>query len=65
METRQIWRIKTVSEHVGAAPSTVYEWLREDKHADLNFPKPVKIGARASGWYSDEVMDWINSRPRV
>jgi len=60
MEQRSIWRIKKVSDKTAAAPSTIYEWVRKGL-----FPKPVKLGPRFSGWYSDEVQDWINSRPRA
>lgn len=29
------------------------------------FPKPVKLGARAVGFRSDEVEAWIKNRPRA
>lgn len=28
------------------------------------FPAPIKLGERASGWRSDEIAEWIASRPR-
>ena len=27
-----------------------------------DFPKPVKIGARATAWVQSEVQDWIKTR---
>lgn len=32
---------------------------------DPTFPKPVKLGARAVGWISSEVDEWLLSRKRV
>ena len=29
-----------------------------------DFPKPLRIGARAVAWKEAEVFDWIDSRPR-
>ena len=29
------------------------------------FPRPVKLGERAVGWKADEVLAWIESRPRT
>lgn len=65
MKDRRTLRIKQVSEVTGVPASTIYEWLREDRHADINFPRPVRLAARTVAWYSDEIQDWINSRPRV
>ena len=28
------------------------------------FPAPVKLGVRAVGWLSEEVDEWLTSRPR-
>lgn len=41
----------------GFSVSTLY---RLSKAGD--FPKPVKIGARASGWIAGEVEAWIEQR---
>lgn len=60
MQDRQIWRMPKVSETIGARPATIFEWVRKGK-----FPQPVKVSPRFSGWYSDEVLDWVNTRPRA
>lgn len=63
---RTILRIRKVSDATGAATPTIYQWVREGK-----FPKPVALStdkhgrARSSGWYSDEIQAWIDSRPRA
>ncbi len=31
-------------------------------YADPTFPKPVKIGPRASAWVESEVEEWIKAR---
>ena len=30
-----------------------------------NFPAPVKLSIRAVGWYEDEVVEWMEGRPRA
>lgn len=54
---RQIWRIKTVQQRTDLGRSTIYYLIQKGE-----FPKPRKIGARASGWDSLEVQAWIDSR---
>lgn len=60
MEDVQIIRLPDVMRKTGASKPTLYKWMREDR-----FPKPIKIGARAVGWFDSEVNDWIKSRPRA
>lgn len=60
MESTEFWRIKQVSGKVGAASSTIYEWVRKGL-----FPGPVQLGPRATGWYAHEVQSWLDSRPRT
>lgn len=40
-----------------AADSTLYEWIAKGL-----FPKPIKIGPRASAWLVDELLEWKASR---
>jgi prophage regulatory protein len=28
------------------------------------FPRPIKLGERASGWLEDEIDDWLDARGR-
>jgi len=35
---------------------------RTSIYSDTTFPRPVKIGPRASAWVESEVMAWIESR---
>ena len=41
---------------------SVYDLMRRD----ASFPKPRQLGSEFSiGWLRAEVMEWLNSRPRV
>ena len=59
-ESRQLWPMKRVNTETGCAKSTIYQLLRSEL-----FPRPVKIGLRGVRWNSDEVQEWIDSRPRA
>jgi prophage regulatory protein len=55
-------------------PTTIYRLLklpeveritgkgRTSIYSDSTFPKPIKIGTRASAWVESEVITWIESR---
>ncbi|BCD62649.1 hypothetical protein NitYY0826_C1531 [Nitratiruptor sp. YY08-26] len=49
--------IKEVSSLIGMKKPTIYKYIRDGK-----FPKPIKIGIRASRWSFNEVMQWIEER---
>lgn len=52
-----IERKPSVLQRTGLSNSSLYEEIKRDR-----FPKPVRIGARAVGWVSTEVDDWIEQR---
>jgi prophage regulatory protein len=57
-KTRQrIERLPAVMERTGLARATLYALIAEKK-----FCKPVKLSARAIGFLSDEVDEWIAQR---
>ena len=56
---RTLIRRPEVEELTGLSKSTIYAWMRQGL-----FPQPVKVGPHAVRWYLDEVLDFINSRPR-
>ena len=35
---------------------------RSSIYSDPDFPKPVKIGARASAWVESEILKWVEAR---
>ena len=53
----RIMRLKEVMDTTGLGRSYIYKLI-----ADGGFPKPVPLGARATGWVSDEVESWILER---
>ena len=53
----RIMRLKEVMDTTGLGRSYMYKLI-----ADGVFPKPVPLGARATGWVSDEVESWILER---
>lgn len=56
----RILRFKQVAALVGLGKSSIYRKVQEG-----TFPKPIKLGsARASGWISTEVYDWIDDQIR-
>ena len=59
MVSKTIWRLPEVLAHTGLSRSTVYAMMNKGE-----FPLSVNLGLRAVGWYADDIVDWINSRPR-
>ena len=52
-----ILRLPAVKTRTGLSRSTIY--LRV---ADVSFPRPLSLGARAVGWLESEVEEWISRR---
>jgi prophage regulatory protein len=52
-------RIHTVKELTSLSKSSIYAMVAVGK-----FPRPIKIGARASAWVKSEVQDFIQERIR-
>lgn len=58
IETRyQFYRVPEVEKLTGLTRSTIYELAAEGA-----FPKPVKIGKRASAWLGSELEAWAEER---
>lgn len=52
-----ILRLPAVKARTGLSRSSLYQRIRNG-----NFPRPVKLGPRASGWLESEVDAWIDAR---
>jgi len=50
----KLLRLSAVKELTGLSRSAIY--------SDPDFPKAVKIGARAVAWVEDEIREWIQVR---
>jgi len=53
----RLLRRRQVENRTGLCRSTIYFWMREG-----NFPKPLKIGARAVAWRERDIQQWIKER---
>ena len=54
----KILRLPALLARVGISPATVYRMISSGE-----FPRSVRIGVRATGWRSDEIDEWLASRP--
>lgn len=58
MATR-ILRLPAVIERVGLSRSAIYARMAKGQ-----FPRPLRIGARAVGWLEADIDEWLATRPR-
>lgn len=56
-QLRQFLRLKRVTELVGYQRSAIYAKIQAGE-----FPRSYPLGARAVGWLSDEIDQWIDAR---
>lgn len=57
MSKPKILRLPAVLEMLGVSKPTIYLWIRKG-----NFPAPLKIGPKASGWSLAEIESWLAER---
>jgi prophage regulatory protein len=57
---RTILRKEEVLRRTGLKTTRLYELIKKGE-----FVAQVSLGARAVGWYADQVQDWIDKRPTV
>lgn len=50
----RVIRLNEVKNKVGLSRSTIYRRI-----ANSEFPKPILLGGRASGWIESEVDEWL------
>ena len=55
--SRRILRLPQVMDKVSLGRDSVYKGGREGW-----FPKPIKLGERASGWFEDEIDAFLEKR---
>ena len=53
----RIMRRREVCGQTGLGRSALYAAIKDGR-----FPKPIKLGLRASGWIEAEVAEWITER---
>lgn len=52
-----ILRIADVAARIGLGATTIKRMVRADQ-----FPRPVRLTARAVGWRSEDVQQWLDAR---
>ena len=57
MPAPRILRIRDVLARTGVSRSSLYRFID-----DGSFPRPVALGAKATGWVEAEISQWIESR---
>lgn len=63
-DTLHLLPVAEVTRRLGVSRSTIYNWLNRDSPLHRSdFPRPVRVGLRAVRWRSDEIAEWIASRP--
>ena len=58
--SRRVLRLKDIKEATGLSRSSIYALRKR-----VLFPASVRIGPKAVGWFEDEVLGYLKSRPRV
>ena len=57
---RRILRRREVVKLIGLSRATLYRMISSGE-----FPRPVQISPRCTGWRADEVEEWVSSRPQA
>jgi prophage regulatory protein len=58
--SRKILRPKEVQELIGKSRVQIWRDVRAGR-----FPAPISLGPNSAGFYQDEILAWLESRPRV
>jgi len=53
----EIIKLSIVISTTGLSGSSIYRLAAKNQ-----FPKPIKLSSRSSGWLKSEVSDWIDER---
>lgn len=58
-----VLRMKDLKDFIGLSRSKIYEMLDpKSKRHDPEFPRQVRLGTAAVGWYRGEVIAWLEYR---
>lgn len=42
------------------SPATIWRWVKD---TESGFPAPIRTGGNSVAWRSDQLQEWIESRP--
>ena len=59
-QANSLFRLPDVMRLTGLGRSSIYRL-----EAKGEFPKRVRLSKRATAWRESELLDWVNTRPRV
>ncbi|MGB3212991.1 MAG: AlpA family transcriptional regulator [Desulforhopalus sp.] len=59
-ETILLLRLSQVEKTCGLKKSSIYARIKKG-----TFPVPVQLGPKSVAWRSDEIGQWVESRPRA
>ena len=62
MTDAQILRMRDVVSLTKISRSRIYVYMNSETE---RFPKPIKLGVRAVGWWRCEVLAWLDGRERA
>lgn len=63
MTNKQILRITDLIKLIGVSRSMIYLYLnKKSKYYNPDFPRPIRLSARAIGWKFEDVELFINTR---
>ena len=57
LSSPRVLRVRDVCERTGLSRTAMYRLAKEGQ-----FPKPIRLTTRRSGWLSEEVDEWIAAR---
>lgn len=60
MEQTRILRCRDVERLIRLSKGSIYRLIGKG-----TFPRPIRLGARAVGWRSDEIASWLANRERA
>lgn len=55
--TQQIIKLVDLKKSTRLSATTIYRLVKQG-----DFPKPIKLGQRSSGWLESEVRQWLTER---
>ncbi|MCF7539188.1 helix-turn-helix transcriptional regulator [Pseudomonas petrae] len=59
----KILRLRQVQDRIGLSRSTIYDRMNPSSpRFDSTFPRPVKLGASAIGWFDSAITEWLMAR---
>lgn len=58
-QKRSVIKIRGVTLVTQISRSAIYELIKKGL-----FPKPIKLGVRASGWFESEIEQWLEEKAK-